>query len=89
MTHLTKHGGGVTTALSARTYIENVVVKFETMFASDLRQFQTPMDEQYHPETDDSPLLDRKMISQFRALVGSANWVLPLVDSTSVTPYKP
>ena len=58
-----------------RTYIENVVVKFETMFASDLRQFQTPMDDQYHPETDDSPLLDRKMISQFRAFVGSANWV--------------
>ena len=36
------------------------------------------MDDQYHPETDDSPLLDRKMISQFRALVGSANWVITL-----------
>jgi len=76
--------GGLTTALSARTYIENVVEKFETMFNPTanrqfaLRQFKTPMAEDYHPELNDSPLLDNREASQFRALIGSANWIITL-----------
>jgi hypothetical protein len=76
--------GDITTALSARTYIKNVVEKFEQMFSQSsdkpftFRQFSTPMADAYHPETDDSPLLDPKSSSQFRALVGSANWIITL-----------
>ena len=77
-------GLGVTTALSARTYISNVVEKFEQMFAPtpeapfSFRISSTPMAESYHPKLDNSPLLTPKEASQFHALVGSANWIIML-----------
>jgi hypothetical protein len=77
-------GGGAATALSARTYITNVIEKFEQMLAPSkgvpfaLRNHSTPMADSYHPETDDSPLLNAKEASQYRAMIGSANWIITL-----------
>jgi hypothetical protein len=68
----------VSTGLSARTYIKNAVEKFELMFGAELRQQKSPMAETYHPETDDTPLLDTIGAAKFRALVGSANWAVTL-----------
>ena len=36
------------------------------------------MSETLHPELDDSPLLDSTRHSQFRSLVGCANWLVIL-----------
>lgn len=36
------------------------------------------MREDYHPELDDSPLLSDEMASKYRAVIGSANWVVLL-----------
>lgn len=69
---------GVTTALSAQTHCKNVVQKFEEMFNAELRTFKTPMSDTHHPELDDSPVLDTKNASRFRAIVGSANWAITL-----------
>ena len=69
---------GVTTALSAQTYCQNVVQKFEEMFNAELRTFKTPMSDTCHPELDDSPVLDTKDASRFRAIIGSANWAITL-----------
>jgi len=72
-------GGTTATALLVRTYIANVVEKFEQMLAPStemlflLRAYSTPMADGYHPELDDTPLLDPKEASQYCALVGSAN----------------
>ena len=68
----------VTTALSAKTYIKNVTEKFEQMLGGELKTFKTPMSDLYHPEMDDSPLLDAKGASQYRAFIGSGNWVITL-----------
>ena len=43
-------------AISAKTYIQNVIPKFEGLFGKELKQFKTPMTEGYHSEVDDSPL---------------------------------
>jgi len=40
---------GVQTALSAETYIANVVKKFEETFGGKFRKFKAPMDNNYHP----------------------------------------
>ena len=69
---------GVKTALSARTYIKNVVGKFETLFDGEFRKHKTPMCDKCRPELDDSPLLDARQTSIYRGLVGSANWVCTL-----------
>ncbi len=69
---------GVNTALSARTYAKNVVDKYEKLFNESLREFKSPMEANYHPEEDDSPLCDPKMASVYRGLIGSANWMITL-----------
>ena len=68
----------VTTALSAKTYLKNVIEKFETRFEGPLRQYTCPMDENYHPEVDETPFCTPDQASLFRALVGSANWAITL-----------
>jgi hypothetical protein len=70
---------GVLIALSARTYIANVMEKLETLCG--VEQFakaNCPMSDLYHPELDESPLLDDMHASKYRALIGSANWVITL-----------
>jgi hypothetical protein len=69
---------GIYTALAAKTYIGNVVGKYETLFGHELREFKSPMDSSYHPETDDSPPLGDHDHFVFRGLVRSANWVITL-----------
>jgi hypothetical protein len=47
---------GLVLALSAKTYIQNVIPKFESLFGKESKPIKTPMREGYHPEVDDSPL---------------------------------
>jgi hypothetical protein len=47
---------GLELALSAATYIQNVIPKFEGIFGKEFKIIKTPMSEGYHPEIDD-PLL--------------------------------
>lgn len=70
---------GCLTALSAETYIENVVTKLQEM--SGRPKFPAvgaPMAEDYHPESDTSRLLDGAESSMYRAFIGSGNWVVTL-----------
>ena len=66
------------TAFSVRTYISNTIDRLETMIGKEFPQFDTPMSDLLHPEIDDSPLLDETRHSQFRSLVGCANWLVIL-----------
>jgi len=66
-----------TTAISAETYICNVVKKFEGIFGP-LWEFKLPMELNNHPELDTTPLMDECNTSLYRALIGSANWLTTL-----------
>ena len=77
------NGRDVRTALSAETYIGNVISKYEQAFSTpDLpftfRGYDTPMLSDYHSEEDTTDLLDAKQSSVYRGLIGSANWVITL-----------
>ena len=66
-------------ALSAKTYIQNVVKKNAEMLGiQEFRSTNTPMSDQYFPEEDSTPLLDHDGISKYRSLVGTANWIITL-----------
>jgi predicted Ser/Thr protein kinase len=43
-------------AISAKTYIQNVIPKFEGLFSKEGKSIKTPMSKGYHPEVYDSPL---------------------------------
>jgi hypothetical protein len=43
-------------ALSAKTYIQNFIPKFEGLFGKEFKPIKAHMSERYHPEIDDSPL---------------------------------
>ena len=64
--------------LSARTYIENVIPKFEELFQGEIKKYKTPMDEKYHPELDDSALCDPETASKFRSIIESLSWIITL-----------
>ena len=63
---------------NSQTYIKNVVEHFGRLFGSDLHLYKTPMSDEYHPETDDTPLLDARGGSLYRGLIASANWAITL-----------
>jgi hypothetical protein len=68
---------GICTILSAKTYIHNVLGKLEGMFdGGPFKKCSSPMMESYHPELDDTPMLDDRNHSKYRAMIGLANWVI-------------
>jgi hypothetical protein len=70
--------GKASIALAAKTYINRVVGKFELLFEETFKEYQTPMEEQYHPELDETDFLDKKNCSVYRGLIGSATWIITL-----------
>ena len=57
---------GLGLAISARTYIQNVIPKFENLFGKELKPIKTPMSEGYHPEVDDTQLCTDEDSAQYR-----------------------
>jgi len=71
-------GEHIHTAMSAKTYIQNVIVKYKSLFGGALREFKTPMEHEYHPELDQTPFLDAKSSSICWGLIGLANWIITI-----------
>jgi hypothetical protein len=53
-----------------RTYIQNVIPKFESLFGKELISIKTPMSEGYHPEVDDTPLCTEEDSTKYRSILG-------------------
>jgi hypothetical protein len=69
---LENHGSqnqGLGLALSAKTYIQNVIPKFEGLFVKELKPIKKPMSEGYHPEIDDSPLCTKDDSAKYRSII--------------------
>jgi hypothetical protein len=70
---------GLGLALSAKTYIQNVIPKFEGLFGKEFKPIKTPMSEEYHPEIDDSPLCTEDDSAKYRSIiVGCCMWIIVL-----------
>jgi hypothetical protein len=65
-------------AISARTYIQNVIPKFENIFGKELKPIKTPMSEGYHPEIDDTPLCTEEDSARYRSIIGCCIWIIVL-----------
>ena len=70
---------GVHMALSAETYVKNIVEKYENLLKRDFHtRYSVSFDPDYHPELDTTPLLSPCEASIYWGLVGSANWLITL-----------
>jgi len=70
---------GITHAFAAETYIEQCIPKLLRML--NVTQFpkkNVPLNPEYHPELDETPLISEERITHYRSLIGSANWILTL-----------
>jgi len=66
------------TALSPKTYVQNITEQYKQMFRGPLHKFKSPMDHMYHPKMDESPFLSSQDASVFRGSIGSANWLITI-----------
>jgi hypothetical protein len=60
---------GLGLAISARTYIQNVIPKFESLFGKELKPIKTPMCEGYHPEVDNTPICTEEDSAKYRSII--------------------
>jgi hypothetical protein len=65
-------------AISAKTYIQKVIPKFEGLFGKDFKPIKIPMREGYHPEEDDSPLCTYYDSAKYRSIIGCFIWKIVL-----------
>jgi hypothetical protein len=69
---------GLGLALSANTYIQNVIPKLEGLFGKEFKTIKTPMSEGYHPEVDDSTLCTKDDSVKYRSIIGCCIWIIVL-----------
>ena len=69
--HWTKENIGI--GFSSKTYIKNLIPKFEALFNMNFKSIKTPMASDYHPELDDTPFLSDDDASKYRSAIGSLN----------------
>jgi hypothetical protein len=69
---------GLGLALSAKTYIQNVIPKFQGLFGKQFKPIKTPMSEGYHPEVDDSPICIEYESHKYRSIIGCCIWIIVL-----------
>jgi hypothetical protein len=70
------HGLGLD--LSTRTYIQNVILKFESLYGKKFKPVKTPLSEGYHPEIDDLPLCSEDDSAKYRSMIGCCVWIIVL-----------
>ena len=54
----------------AKTYIQNVIPKFESLFGKEFQPIKTAMSEGYHDEIDDSHLCTGEDSAKYRSMIG-------------------
>mgnify|MGYP006173964221 CR=1 FL=1 len=69
---------GLGLAISAKTYIQNVKLKFEILFDKELKPVKTPMSEGYHLDIDDTPPCTDDDSAKYSSIIGCCNWIIVL-----------
>ena len=76
--HISLNNGEKMYFTGARKYIDNIVEKIENLTKTTLRNYNSPMESDLHPELDETPLLGDDKHSIYRMLIGSAQWAVTL-----------
>ena len=60
--------------ISSKTYTKNVIEKFKQLMADGspkyfFGEYKIPMDKDYHPELDDSPLINAELQNRYQSMI--------------------
>jgi hypothetical protein len=71
---------GLGLGLSAMTYIQNSIPKFQGLFGKEFKPIKKTISEGYgyHPEVDDSPLCTEDDSAKYRSIIGCCIWIIVL-----------
>jgi hypothetical protein len=61
---------GLGLATSARTCIQNVIHKYESLFGKELKHIKALLSEEYHPGIDDTPMCTEEDSADYRSIIG-------------------
>ena len=68
-----------TLQMNPRKYIDKMVQGYEQIFGCKLStSFQSPLEENDHPELDVTEFLDEEGIQQYQSLIGSLQWLITI-----------
>jgi len=62
----------------AKSYIQNIIPKFEFLFGKELKPNDTPMSEGFHPEVDDTPIYTLEVSAKYSSMIGCCIWIIVL-----------
>jgi hypothetical protein len=69
---------GLGLAISAKTYIQKVIPKFESLFCKEFKPIKTPLSEECHPEVNDSSLCTEDDSAKYKSIIGCCIWIIVL-----------
>jgi hypothetical protein len=64
--------------ISARRYVDKMIDTYVQLYGEKPRQCKTPLEQNDHPEMDDSPFLGPDETQQYQSLVGAMQWAISI-----------
>jgi hypothetical protein len=75
--------------MSARSYIQNVIPKFESRLGKELKAIKTPISEGYHPKIDDILMCTEEDSAKYKSIIGYCMWKMYYESLILLMPHLP
>jgi hypothetical protein len=64
--------------ISAKRYIDKMIDTYVQLYGEKPRKASSPLEQNDHPEMDDSPFLGQDEMQQFQSLIGAMQWAVSI-----------
>ena len=71
--------------ISAKRYVDKMIDTYVQLYGEKPRKASSPLEQNDHPEMDDSPFLGQDETQQFQSLIGAMQWAVSIERLDIVT----
>jgi hypothetical protein len=64
--------------ISAKCYVDKMMETYVQLYGEKLRKASSPLEQNDHPEMDNSPFLRQDETQQFQSLIGAMQWAVSI-----------
>jgi hypothetical protein len=64
--------------ISAKRYVDKMIDTYVQLYGEKPRKASSPLEQNDHPEMDDSPFLGQDKTQQFQSLIGAMQWAVSI-----------
>jgi hypothetical protein len=64
--------------ISAKRYVDKIIDTYVQLYGEKPRKASSPLEQNDHPEMDDSPFLRQDEMQQFQSLIGAMQWAVSI-----------